>query len=211
MPRGRKKLIVLVCLVVFWIGLILVQRSQRQGVRSTQVMSGPQRTSARRGRPATPPRRQAKKRREMPRLKPGQIERARPRFEPEVRNIFASIDRPSFPSSPPAKPEATSTLPPPPDPFLEESKKVRFLGYAEADGTTMAFIAYGNEALVVPETGVFAGRFRVKAVKEDAVILNSLDGTREVRLGLSPGPDVALPSRGKQRRKRPWTEDEDDS
>ncbi len=206
MPRDRKKLIVLVCLVVFWIGLILVQRSQRQGVRSTQVASAPQRTSARRGKPATPPRSQAKKRREMPRLKVGRIERARPPFEREVRNLFASIQPSSgFPASPRPKPQVAPTppVPPPSDPFLEEAKRIRFLGYSEADGKPIVFLALGDEALVVPETGVFAGRFRVKEVKADAVILSSLDGAKEIRLELGPGSEGVVPGRVIPQEKKP--------
>ena len=201
MPRDRKKLIVLACLVVFWIGLILVQRSQRQGVRSTQVASAPQRTSARKGKPATPPRRQAKKRREMPRLRLSQIQRVRPPFEPEIRNIFASIDRSSLLARP--KPTSPSPIPPPSDPFVEKAKRLRFIGYAKADDRTVAFVAYGNEVLVVPEAEVFGGQFRIKEIKEDAIIVSSLDGKKEVRLGLGPGPAGAPPGIEKHRGIKP--------
>lgn len=201
MPRDNKKLMVLICLVVFWIGLILVQRVQRPGLRRTQVASGLQRSSAQRRGPAT---RQAEKQEGIPRLKLDRIERVRPPFDPEVRNIFGSIEPPAALRSPaPPKPQAAVSLPPPTDPFFEEAKQVRFLGYAEADGKPMAFVAYADEALVVPETEVFGNQFRVKSITEDSVVLTSLDGTKEILLRLSPESAGALPGRETQRGKRP--------
>lgn len=205
MPRDRKKLMVLVSLMIFWIGLMLIQRYQDQGLRPTPVVSVLPGTSAPRGESATRLTRQAKKRAEMPRLRLSQIQRVRPPFEPEIRNIFASIDRSSLPSSPPARPKTTSTppVPPPPDPFLEKAKTLRFVGYAKADGTTMAFVAYGNQILVVPETEAFGGLFRVKEVKEDAMIVSSPDGKKEVRVGLGPGLAGALSGIEKHRGIKP--------
>lgn len=190
---------------MFWIGLLVVQRHQRQGPRPPHAPSRLQRTSGQTLGAATAVRRQAKKHAEIPRLKLNRIERARPPFDPEVRNIFGSIDRSSLPSSLPATPQATAPppTPPPPDPFREEAKEVRFLGYAEADGKPIAFVAYGDEALVVPETEVFGSRFRVKSVKEDSLILTSLDGAKEILLRLRPGSAGALPSKETQRGKRP--------
>lgn len=204
MPRDNKKLIVLICLVVFWIGLILVQRSQGPGLRRTQVASGLQRSSAQRRGSVTPPRRQAEKQEGIPRLKLDRIERVRPPFDPEARNIFGSIESLSAVRPPaPPKPQAALSLPPPPDPFLEEAKQVRFLGYAKADGKPMAFVAYADEALVVPEAEVFGNQFRVKSITEDSMVLTSLDGTKEILLRLSPESAGALPSRETQRGKMP--------
>lgn len=207
MPSDRKKLLVLVCLVVFWIGLMLMQRSQRQGLRSTHVASARRGTSTQTRTPRSPRQGQTKKRAAMPRLKLGRIERVRPPFEPEARNIFASIETsPTLPSPSIPKPQAqaapTPTAPPPPDPFLEEAKTIRYLGYAEVDGKAMAFVAYGSEAFVVPEKQVFGDKFRVKKVIEDTLILSSLDGTKEVRLDLSPGSG-APPGTEIQRGKKP--------
>ena len=144
---------VLVSLMIFWIGLILIQRYQDQGLRPTSVVSVLPDTSAPRGESATLLTRQAKKRAEMPRLRLSQIQRVRPPFEPEIRNIFASIDRSSLLARP--KPTSPSPIPPPSDPFVEEAKRLRFIGYAKADDRTVAFVAYGNEVLVVPEAEVF--------------------------------------------------------
>lgn len=204
MSRDNKKLLVLICLVVFWIGLIFVQRSQTPRLRHTQVASELQRSSAQRRGSATPARRQAEKQEGIPRLKLDRIERVRPPFDPGVRNIFASIEAPAALQAPaPPKPQAALSLPPPPDPFLEEAKQVRFLGYAKADGKPMAFVAYAEEALVVPETEVFGNQFRVKSITEDSMVLTSLDGTKEILLRLSPESAGALPSREIQRGKMP--------
>jgi len=202
MTRDRKKWIVLACLVILWVVLILVQRSQVRISRPTRVSSVSRGTPARRGGPASRLQKQAKEHSKIPRLKLSLAERVRPPFEPEARNIFALIE-PS--SALPAKPQVVTTppIPPPPDPFVEEAKKVRFLGYAEADGKAMAFIVYQNEALVVPEAGSFGRLFQVKKVKEDVLILSSTDGTKEVRLGLGPGPESSIPNRGNQRGKQP--------
>lgn len=201
MSKDGKKLVVLVCLVMFWIGLALVQRYWGHDARPAQVASRFGKHPRPRGELAAPDQRLA----EIPRLKLDRIERVRPPFDAGVRNIFASIDHSSFPSSPPAEPQATPSRPLPraPDPFVEEAKKVRFIGYAKADGEAMAFIAYGGEILVVPEKEVFGGQFQVEEVKNDAILVTSLDGTKKVLLGLSPGQSIAAPSRETQRGKRP--------
>ncbi|MFQ5883146.1 MAG: hypothetical protein ACE5I9_11905 [Candidatus Methylomirabilales bacterium] len=154
----------------------------------------------------------------MPRLKLSRAERTRPPFQPEARNIFALIEPSSvLRPTPPSKSQVATTpsIPPPPDPFLEASKQVRFLGYAEAEGKAMAFVVYEGEALVVPETGVFGRLFQVKKVKEDVLILSSTDGTKEVQVplglegnslpnaGRGPRPGMTPPQRGNQRGKQP--------
>lgn len=207
MTNERKKWIVLGCLVVFWMALIVVQRFQMGSTGPTQVSSVPRRgTVARRPGSTTGVQKQGKQRVELPRLQLNKLERVRPPFEPEARNIFASIEPSSaFPLTPPSNPPVATTppLPPPPDPLVEESKKVRFLGYAEADGKALAFVSYESEVLVVPETGVLGRLLQVKKVEEDVLILSSIDGTREVRLQLNPASDGTHPHRENQRGKQP--------
>lgn len=195
MTKDRKKWIVLGCLVILWVALILVQRSQVRISRPTRVSTVSRSTPTRRGGPAPRPQKQARERSKIPRLKLSLAERVRPPFEPEARNIFALIE-PS--SALPAKPRVVTTpsIPPPPDPFVEEAKKVRFLGYAEADGKAMAFVVYQDETLVVPEAGSFGRLFQVKKVKEDVLILSSTDGTKEVQVKLGQGSN-ALPNAGR--------------
>lgn len=207
MTNERKKWIVLGGLVALWVVMIMVQRSQTTSPRPTAVSSVPRRvTVAQPRRSARRPAKQGEERLEMPRLKLNRLERVRPPFEPKARNIFASIEPSSaFPPSRPDKPQVATTppIPPLPDPFFEESKKVQFLGYAEADGKAMAFVSYESEVLVVPERGTFGRLFQVKKVKEEVLILSSPDGTKEVRLELGPGPEGSITHRGDQRGKRP--------
>ena len=66
----------------------------------------------------------------------------------------------------------------------------------------MAFVTYGGELLVVPETEVIGSQLRVKEVKEDGILVTSLDGKREIRLGLT-GPEVPPPSTTIQRGNQP--------
>lgn len=200
MTGERKKWIVLGCLVVFWLALIVMQRSQTGSGRPTEVSSAPRRgAAARRPESTTRGHKQGKGPAEIPRLELSQLGRPRPPFEPETRNIFASIEpSPAFPSIPQVA--ITPSLPPPADPFVEESKKIRFLGFAEADGRTTAFVSYDGEVLVVSQAEVFGGLFRMHGVDEDALILNSTDGTKEVRLEMQSSPD-SIPSRRRQRGK----------
>lgn len=206
MTGERKKWIVLGCLVVFWLGLIVMQRSPTTSTRPTEVSSAPRRgPAARRAESTTRAHKPGKGHAEIPRLQLSRLQRARPAFEPEARNIFASIESsPAFPSTLPGKPQidATPSLPPPLDPFVEESKKIRFLGFAEADGRATAFVSYEGEVLVVAQREVFGGLFQVRGVDEDTLILNSTDGTKEVRLELNPALDSTL-SRRRQRGKQP--------
>lgn len=199
MSADRKKLIVLISLVVVWALLIVIQRDPGRDLEPT--VSPVVRRSRTRPKAVTRPGRE-KGRSEMPRLTLGQIKRERPQYAREARNIFASIERTRFPT--PTKPKvAPPAPPPPPDPFLIEAKEIKYLGFAKAKGQATAFLGVGNEIMVVSEKEVFKGRFRVKAVKEEAVTLSSLDGTKEVQLRLSPRPSTAPPSGGKQRGKRP--------
>ena len=198
MSTHKRKLIVLFCLVAFWIALILVQRHRAQADRPTQGAAALPATSTQREGSLAAPRRQTKGRMEMPRLKLARIERVRPPYEPEARNIFASIE----PSLPLPSALSAPSAPPPPDPFLEEAKQLRFLGFATAEGKMMAFVAYGGELLVVPETEVIGSQLRIKEVKEDGILVTSLDGKREIRLGLT-GPEVPPPSTTIQRGNQP--------
>ncbi len=198
MPTDKRKLIALFCLVVFWIALIFVQRHRGETDRPTQGAAALPATSTQREGPPAAPRRQTKERMEMPRLKLARIERVRPPYEPESRNIFASIE----PSPPAPSALAAPSAPPPPDPFLEEAKRLRFLGFATAEGKMMAFVTYGGELLVIPETEVIGSQLRVKEVKEDGMLVTSLDGKKEIRLGLT-GPDVPPPSTTTERGNQP--------
>ncbi|MFQ6013738.1 MAG: hypothetical protein ACE5LS_08920 [Thermoplasmata archaeon] len=202
MSADRKKLIVLISLAVFWALLIVIQRYPGPGPEPTASPVVQRSRTEPKG--VTRSRSQREKgRSEMLHLTLGHIKRERPQYAREVRNIFGSIERSAFPPAPQKPKVAPPAPPPPPDPFLIEAKAIKYLGFAKAKGQATAFLGVGKEIMVVSEREVFKDRFRVKEVKEEAVILSSLDGTKEVQLRLSPRPSTAPPSGRKQRGKRP--------
>jgi len=195
MATNRKKTMMLIALVIFWIGLIAVQRYRARVEPPVQRASVRHDRVAQRGERAPALRNRAKDRTETPRLKLARVERVRPPYEPEARNIFASIGpSPAFPSAPSALPAPPQL----PDLFAEEAKSLRLLGYAHAEGKPMAFVAVGTEVVVVAERDVFGEKFRLKTVTEDGVVITSLDGSREITLGLGAAPPGPEPPRGKQ-------------
>lgn len=187
MRGNRGKILLLGGLVILWAVILFIRwRPAEAPRRALPPTSPPAKTRV-----------PAPKLAEVPRLKIEFLERTRHPFESKFHNIFASIDQPPLPPALPLKPEAAS-VPPPPDPFLEEAKRLRLLGFAKADGQVTVFLAYGAEIFLLPEDGVAAGRFRVKEVFEDAVILSSPDGAKEVRVELSPGPGAVPPMGGQK-------------
>ncbi len=50
----------------------------------------------------------------------------------------------------------------------------------------LAFIVQGQEVHTVEVGATFATRFRVQAITEDAVLLSSPDGEKQIRLPLAP-------------------------
>jgi hypothetical protein len=113
-------------------------------------------------------------------LKTDLLELPRPAYPPEVQNIFGT------PPPPPQPPQAAVTpAPPPPDPFQEEARRLRYVGFLEAGSSKLAFIVQGQEVHTVGAGATFSARFRVEAVTEDAVLLTSLDGEKQIRLPLA--------------------------
>ena len=169
MDVKKKHLLILVALLGAW-GLIFAFRSpggpaSRREVRA--AVARPTRTPAAQGGG-------------LPRLKTGLLELPRPAYPPEVQNIFGT------PPSPPRPPLAAVTppAPPPPDPFQEEAKRLRYVGFLDAGNTKLAFVVQGQEVHTVEVGATFSARFRVQAITEDAVLLSSLDGDKQVRLPL---------------------------
>jgi len=193
MERDRKKLIVLACLLILWVALIFVKRHQSLGVRPSQAPS----VSEQRRSPAAgiASRRQSEEHFKTSTLKLGQVQLVRPRLGPEGRNILAASKHSSaVPAFPPTKRGAASTPRPPLDRFIEEAMiMIRFLGYTEASGKAVAFVTYGNEVLAVAENQTFGGRFRVKEISKDALIVSSLDGTKAVLLMIGAELDHVFP------------------
>jgi hypothetical protein len=120
-------------------------------------------------------------------------------YPSEEQNIFGT---PPPPPPPPSRPlEATqSNVPvaPPPDPFQEEAKQLRFVGFLRDGGTATAFIVQGQQVHTVAIGGLVADRFRVAEVGEDFVVLTSPGGDKQVRLPLATeaGSTPRLPAPG---------------
>jgi len=188
----KKHLLILIALLGAW-GLLFAFRSPWGTVSRREVRAGAER-------PARVPAAQGGG---LPRLKTGLLERPRPAYPPEVQNIFG------IPPPPPRPPQAAVTPPPPPppDPFQEEAKRLRYVGFLDAGNAKLAFIVQGQEVHTVEVGTTFSARFRVQAVTEDAVLLSSLDGEKQVRLPLVPDagsrPQVGPAAPGRPEGHRP--------
>ncbi len=168
MDVQKKHLLILIALLGAW-GLIFALRSPGGPASRREVRAAAER----------PTRTPAAQGGGLPRLKTGLMELPRPAYPPEVQNIFGT------PPPPPRPPQAVVTPPaPPPDPFQEEAKRLRYVGFLDAGNTKLAFVVQGQEVHTVEVGATFSARFRVQAITEDAVLLSSLDGDKQVRLPL---------------------------
>jgi hypothetical protein len=178
---ARVKLIVLGALAVFW-GALLFGRGLLPGDRPA---AAPPETKEATPRVAPKP--------AFPRLKRELIEAERPPYPPEGQSLFSAPPPPppppraataapnGGPGAPPAQPPA-----PPPDPFQEGAKQLKYLGFLRSGGTATAFIIQGPDLYTVATGEVIAGRFRVVEVQDDAVVLTSPAGDKQVRVLLAP-------------------------
>jgi hypothetical protein len=105
-------------------------------------------------------------------------------YSSEVQSIFGTPPPPSRPAGASGTP--LPVAPPPPDPFQEEAKRLRYVGFLQAGDAAMAFIVQGSEVHTLEVGETLGGRFRVEAVTEDAVLLSSTSGDKQVRLPLAP-------------------------
>lgn len=176
MDSRQRKLLILAALFGVW-GLLFVLRAPR---------TTPPKPAAR---GVATARRTVAQGAGLPRLKRELLDLPSPAYPAEVHNIFGS------PPPPPAPVEAAVTPvpagPPPPDPFQEEAKRLRYVGFLQAGEKAMAFIVHGPEVHTVEVGVTLLGRFRVQAVTEDAVLLSSVTGEKQVRLPLSPEAGAA--------------------
>lgn len=176
MDSRQRKLLILVALLGAW-GLLFVFRAPR---------TTPPKPAAR---GVATARRAVAQGAGLPRLKRELLDLPSLAYPAEVHNIFGS------PPPPPAPVEAAVTPvpagPPPPDPFQEEAKRLRFVGFLRAGEVAMAFIVHGPEVHTVEVGATLLGRFRIQSVTEDAVLLSSVTGDKQVRLPLSPEAGAA--------------------
>lgn len=170
MNSSRRKLLILVALLGVW-GLLFAFRA---GQDIPTRLPAPEK--------AMPTRTPAAQGGGLPRLKTGLLHLPLPAYPPEVQDIFGT--------QPPPRPvEATATPasppPPPPDPFQEEAKRLRYVGFLRVGDTAMAFIAQGSEVHTLEVGATLGERFRLQAVTEDAILLSSPAGDKQVRLPLA--------------------------
>ncbi len=172
MDSQKRKLLILIALLGAW-GLIYALRAPWGTPARPEVRTSP---------PASP-RTPAAQSGGGPRLKTEILRRPVPAYSPETHNIFGTPPPPPRPSQ--AAAAAAPPPPPPPDPFQEEAKRLRYVGFLQQGDRAMAFIVRGPEVHTVELGSTILGRFKVQAVMEDAVLLSSPSGDKQVRLPLA--------------------------
>lgn len=183
MGVGKRHLLILIALVGAW-ALILAFRSPWGFSARTEVRA-----------PSAPSSRAPEAEGGgLPRLKRELLNLPTPAYPPEVQNIFGTPPPPPLPAQagmtlPGAVPGAVA--PPPPDPFQEEAKQLRYVGYVEDGRRMMAFITRGPEVYTVEVGATISERFRVQTITEEAVLMSSLTGDKQARLPLATEAAVA--------------------
>jgi len=177
MDSRKRNLIILMALLGIW-GLFLAFRPPGRPPARAEVRATP-----------LTPRVPAAQGGGLPRLKKELLEVHRPAYPPEVRSFFGSPPPPPPPPRPvqvAVTPPPAPAAPPPPDPFQEEAKRFRYVGYLQAGERAMAFVTQGAEVYTVEVGSTISERFRVQAITEDAVLLSSPTGDKQARLSLTP-------------------------
>lgn len=174
MDSQKRKLLILIALLGAW-GLVYALRSP---------WGTPARPEVRGSRPASA-RTPAAQGGGVPRLKTELLRQPVPSYAPETHNIFGTPPPPPPRPSQAAAAAAAAPAPPPPDPFQEEAKRLRYVGFLQQGDRAMAFIVQGPVVHTVELGATLLGRFKVQAVMEDALLLSSLSGDKQVRLPLA--------------------------
>ncbi len=168
----HKKLLLLVALLATWVVTYSFYRPAHAPAPS----------------PAPSERAPAVKASSVPRLKTELLQRETPTYTPERQNIFGTPPPPPPPPRPPvtaaAAQPAAPPPPPPPDPFQVEAAGLRYVGYLDARPRLTAFIMQGTDLYTVEAGATISGRFRVQTITEDAALISSLSGDKQVRLSL---------------------------
>ena len=174
MDSQQRKLLILVALLGAW-GLLFVFRAPWATPPKPAVRGA-----------AAPARKTAAQGGGLPRLKTELLHLPPAAYPPEAHNFFGTPSPAPGPSQAAVAPMPEGPAqPPPPDPFQEEAKRLRYTGYLQAGDKMMAFIVQGPEVHTVEVGTTLLGRFRLQAVTEDAVLLSSITGDRQVRLPLA--------------------------
>ncbi|MBP1774014.1 MAG: hypothetical protein H6Q86_20 [candidate division NC10 bacterium] len=184
MRSMRTKLLILAVLLGVWAVIFVLRRPGEPPTRT-----GPAQTDARVPRAAAGGG-------GIPKLRADLLNVARAPYPADVQNFFSAPPPP--PPPPPVQsavgPGMQGSAPalPPPDPFQEEAKQFRYVGFLRAGNSNTAFIVRGQEVHTVPVGSMLGGRFRVMEVQDDGVVLASPAGDKQVRLSLT-GDSAAAP------------------
>ncbi len=174
MDSHKRKILILVVLFGAW-GLIFAFRSSL-GTPPKPAVRGA----------AAPARKTAAQGGGLPRLKTELLHLPPGAYPPVAHNIFGTAPPTPGPLQAAVAPlSAAAGQPAPPDPFQEEAKRLRYTGFLQAGDKMMAFIVQGPEVHTVEVGTTLLGRFHLQAVTEDAVLLSSITGDRQVRLPLA--------------------------
>lgn len=183
MRSTRTKIVILVALVAIWVAVVFLRQPGEPPVRTgaTQPDTRVPRAAARGG--ATPT------------LRTDLLRVARAPYPADVQNIFSAPPPPPPPPVTSAGPSALATAPspPPPDPFQEEAKQFRYVGFLRSGSANTAFIIRGQEVHTVPVGAMLGERFRVADVQDDGVVLTSPAGDKQVRLSLAADSSMTGP------------------
>jgi hypothetical protein len=169
------KLTILVILVAVWAGIFFLRQPGEPPPRTgtPQAESRTPRAAARGG--------------AAPKLRTDLLNVARAPYPADVQNIFSAPLPPPAPPAQTAGPGilAVAPAPPPLDPFQEEAKQLRYVGFLRSGSSNTAFIIRGQEVHTVPVGAMLGERFRVAEVQDDGVVLTSPTGDKQVRLSLA--------------------------
>jgi hypothetical protein len=76
-------------------------------------------------------------------------------------------------------------------------KRLRYVGFLQAGNRMTAFIIRGTEVFTVEAGTIFANRFKLAAMTEDALLVTTPSGEKQVRVPLAPmasgGPPPGMP------------------
>ena len=174
MRSVRTKLLILAVLLGVWAVIFVLRRPAEPPTRSgptTQTDARIPRAAGGGG---------------MPRLRTDLLSVPRTPYPSDVQNIFSSPPPPP-PATQMAGPGMQGPAPalPPPDPFQEEAKQLRYVGFLRAGNSATAFIVRGQEVHTIPVGALLGERFRVMDVQDDGVLLASPTGDKQVRLSLA--------------------------
>lgn len=186
MRSQHTKLLILIGLLVVWVLIFGFHAPWQSEVRSPAPG------------PAAPGRTPQAQGQDVPRLKTELLQMPPASYTPETQSIFGAPPPPPPPPRPAvATAPPTPPPPPPPDPFQEEAKRLRYVGFLRRPDRATAFILRGQEVHTLDVGETLGNRFLVQAITEDAVLLTSPSGDKQVRLPLlataAPGAATTPP------------------